>query len=263
MNIQGLLKKKSEGQKITMLTAYDYAFARMVDEAGIDIVLVGDSVAMVVQGLENTLPVTMDEMVYHTKMAKRGVTSALLVGDMPFMSYQPGVSDALKNAGRFIKEGGAEAVKIEGGLETVPVVQALVRAEIPVMSHIGLTPQAIHRMGGFKIQGRTDEAAKRLIEEAKALENAGAFAIVLEAVPMELAKRITGSVSVPTIGIGAGPHVDGQVLVLYDLLGIFERFLPKFAKRYANMKEDGTGAIRQFKEDVEKGVFPSEDQSFK
>ena len=169
INVQTLLKKKSERQKITMLTAYDYPFARMVDEAGIDIVLVGDSLAMVVQGHENTLPVTMDEMVYHTKMAKRGVTDALLVGDMPFMSYQAGLSDALKNAGRFLKEGGAEAVKIEGGLEVLPVVQALSSAEIPVMSHIGLTPQAIHRMGGFKVQGRTEETANRLIEEAKGL----------------------------------------------------------------------------------------------
>ena len=263
INVQTLLKKKSERQKITMLTAYDYPFARMVDEAGIDIVLVGDSLAMVVQGHENTLPVTMDEMVYHTKMAKRGVTDALLVGDMPFMSYQAGLSDALKNAGRFLKEGGAEAVKIEGGLEVLPVVQALSSAEIPVMSHIGLTPQAIHRMGGFKIQGRTEEAANRLIEEAKGLEDAGAFAIVLEAVPADLAKRITESVSVPTLGIGAGPYVDGQVLVLYDLLGIFERFLPKFAKRYAHMKEDGIQAIRQFRDEVEKGIFPGADQSFK
>ncbi len=261
--IQDIIKKKADGQKITMLTAYDYPFARMVDEAGIDMVLVGDSVAMVVQGLENTLPVTMDEMVYHTRMTKRGVTSALLVGDMPFMSYQAGLSDALRNAARFIKEGGAEAVKIEGGLETVHTVEALTRAEIPVMAHIGLTPQAIHRMGGFRIQGRTEEAANRLIVEAKGMESAGAFAIVLEAVPMELAKRITESVSIPTIGIGAGPHVDGQVLVLYDLLGIFERFLPRFAKRYAHMKEEGIKAIAQFKEEVEKGIFPSGDQSFK
>ncbi len=257
------MKKKADGQKITMLTAYDYPFARMVDEADIDMVLVGDSVAMVVQGLENTLPVTMDEMVYHTRLAKRGVTNALLVGDMPYMSYQTGVYDALRNAGRFIKEGGAEAVKIEGGLEIAHTVEALTRAEIPVMAHIGLTPQAVHRMGGFKIQGRTEEAANRLIAEAKGMESAGAFAIVLEAVPMELAKRITEIVSIPTIGIGAGPHVDGQVLVLYDLLGIFERFLPKFAKRYAHLKEEGIKAIRQFKEEVEKGIFPSEDQSFK
>ncbi len=263
ITVQDILKKKPEGRKITMLTAYDYPFARMVDEAGVDMVLVGDSVAMVVQGIENTLPVTMDEMVYHTKMAKRGVTNALLVGDMPFMSYQAGVSDALRNAGRFLKEGGAEAVKLEGGLEVIQTVEALTRAEIPVMCHIGLTPQAVHRMGGFKIQGRTEEAANRLIEEARELENAGAFAIVLEAVPMELAKRITKSVSIPTIGIGAGPHVDGQVLVLYDLLGIFERFLPKFAKRYAHMKEEGVKAIIQFRDEVEKGIFPSEDQSFK
>ncbi len=262
MTIQELLKKKSEGKKITMLTAYDYPFARMVDEAGIDIVLVGDSVAMVVQGLENTLPVTMDEMIYHTRMARRGVANALVVGDMPFLSYQVSAEEAVRNAGRFIKEGGAHAVKVEGGMEAVPVVQAFTRAEIPVMAHIGLTPHAVHRMG-FKVQGRGDKAAARLMEEARALEEAGAFAAVIEAVPMELAGRITETLAIPTIGIGAGPRVDGQVLVLHDVLGLFERFLPRFAKRYANLREEGMRAIRAFREEVEKGEFPSEKESFK
>ncbi len=262
MTIQELLKKKSEGKKITMLTAYDYPFARMVDESGIDIVLVGDSVAMVVQGLENTLPVTMDEMIYHTRMARRGVANALVVGDMPFLSYQVSAEEAVRNAGRFIKEGGAHAVKVEGGMEAVPVVQAFTRAEIPVMAHIGLTPHAVHRMG-FKVQGRGDKAAARLMEEARALEEAGAFAAVIEAVPMELAGRITETLAIPTIGIGAGPRVDGQVLVLHDVLGLFERFLPRFAKRYANLREEGMRAIRAFREEVEKGEFPSEKESFK
>ncbi len=262
MNIQELLKKKSDGRKITMLTAYDYPFARMVDEAGIDIVLVGDSVSMVVQGLENTLPVTMDEMIYHTRMVKRGVSNALVVGDMPFLSYQISIEDCIRNAGRFIKECGAHAVKIEGGLEAVAAVQALTRAEIPVMAHIGLTPHAVHRMG-YKVQGRDEKAANRLLEEARALEEAGAFSIVIEAVPMELARRITENLYIPTIGIGAGPHVDGQVLVLHDVLGLFERFLPRFARRYANLKEEGIKAIRAFREDVEKGDFPSGRESFK
>ncbi|MDA8169465.1 MAG: 3-methyl-2-oxobutanoate hydroxymethyltransferase [Nitrospiraceae bacterium] len=263
VTINTLFRKKSEGGKITMLTAYDYPFARVVDEAGIDIVLVGDSLAMVVQGLENTLPVTMDEMIYHAKMVRRAVSNAMVIGDMPFMSYQASVEDAVRNAGRFLKEAGAEAVKLEGGLELADKVRALSRSDIPVMAHIGLTPQAIHRMGGFKIQGRGEEAAQRLLEEAKGLEEAGAFALLIEAVPMALAQKITKSVSVPTIGIGAGPHCDGQVLVLHDVLGIFERFLPKFAKRYTNLKEESLRAITAFKEDVENGVFPSEEQSFK
>ena len=262
MTIQDLLKKKAEGKKITMLTAYDYPFARMVDEAGIDIVLVGDSVAMVVQGRENTLPVTMDEMIYHAKMVRRGVKDALIVGDMPFLSYQLSIEESIRNAGRFIKEAGAQAVKIEGGLEMIYVVQALTRSEIPVMAHIGLTPHAVNRMG-YKVQGRDEKAAKRLIEEARALEEAGAFAVVIEAVPMELAGKITAALDIPTIGIGAGPHVDGQVLVLHDVLGLFDRFLPKFAKRYADLRSEGLKAVRAFKEEVEKGEFPSDKESFK
>jgi 3-methyl-2-oxobutanoate hydroxymethyltransferase len=262
VTINELWKKKSEGQKITMLTAYDYPFAKIVDEAGVDIILVGDSLAMVVQGLENTLPITMDEMIYHTKMVSRAAERAMVVGDMPFMSYQCSIEEAVRNGGRFLKEAGAEAVKMEGGREVVEKVEAMVRADIPVMAHIGLTPQAIHRMGGFKVQGRTEEAQKRLIEDAKMLQDAGAFSIVLEAIPMSLAKRITEELSIPTIGIGAGPHCDGQVLVIHDLLGLFERFVPKFVKRYANLKEEALSAIRSFIREVENGEFPKEEHSF-
>jgi 3-methyl-2-oxobutanoate hydroxymethyltransferase len=261
--ITDLYKKKGEGKKITMLTAYDFPFARMADEAGVDAVLVGDSLAMVVQGLENTLPVTMDEMLYHTRMVSRAVKNALVIGDMPFMSYQASIEEAVRNAGRFLKEGGACAVKLEGGGEVAEHIKAMTRSDIPVIAHIGLTPQSIHRMGGFKVQGKTEEAQRRLVEEAHIAEDAGAFALILEAIPMELAKRITGELSIPTIGIGAGPHCDGQVLVMHDILGLFERFVPKFVKRYANLKEDALKAIKAYKEEVEKGVFPSPEQSFK
>ena len=263
ITIQDFLKKKSEGRKITMLTAYDYPFAQIVDEAGIDGIIVGDSLGMVVQGLENTLPVTMDEMIYHTKMVSRAVKNALVIGDMPFMSYQTGIEDAVRNAGRFLKEAGAAAVKLEGGAEVVEQIRAMTRSEIPVMAHIGLTPQAIHRMGGYKVQGKTEESAKRLIEEAQMVEDAGAFAVLLEGIPMKLAKKITRELFVPTIGIGAGPFCDGQVLVLHDVIGLFERFVPKFVKRYANLKDEARKAIRTYREEVEKGEFPSEEQGFK
>ncbi len=263
VTIQDLLKKKAEKKKITMLTAYDYPFARIVDEAGIDGIIVGDSVGMVVQGLENTLPVTMDEMVYHTKIVSRAVKNAMVIGDLPFMSYQASVEDGVRNAGRFLKEAGATAVKIEGGAEVAEHIRAMTRSDIPVMAHIGLTPQSIHRMGGYKVQGRTEESAKRLIEEAHIAEDAGAFSLLLEAIPMELAKRITEEVSIPTIGIGAGPYCDGQVLVLHDVIGLFERFLPKFAKRYVNLKDEALRAIKAYKEEVENGTFPSEEHSFK
>lgn len=263
ITIQDLLKKKMEQRKITMLTAYDYPFARIVDEAGIDAIIVGDSVGMVVQGLENTLPVTMDEMIYHTKIVSRTVKDAMVIGDLPFMSYQASVEDAVRNAGRFLKEAGASGVKIEGGAEVAGHIRAMTRSDIPVMAHIGLTPQSIHRMGGYKIQGRTEESAKRLIEEAHIVEDAGAFSLLLEAIPMGLAKRITEEVSIPTIGIGAGPHCDGQVLVLHDIIGLFERFLPKFAKRYVSLRDEVLKAIKIYKEEVEKGIFPSEEHSFK
>lgn len=261
--IQDFLKKKKEGGKITMLTAYDYPFAQIVDEAGIDCILVGDSLGMVVQGLENTLPVTMDEMIYHTKMVSRAVKNAMVIGDMPFMSYQSGVQDALKNAGRFLKETGAAAVKIEGGSEVVEHIRIMTKSDIPVMAHIGLTPQSIHRMGGYKVQGKTEASARKLMEEAHAVEDAGAFSLLLEAIPMSLAEKITKELAIPTIGIGAGPHCDGQVLVLHDVIGLFERFVPKFVKKYANLKENTLKAVKAYKEEVEKGIFPSEEQSFK
>lgn len=260
--IQDFLKKKTEGRKITMITAYDYPFARIVDEAGIDAILVGDSLGMVVQGLENTLPVTMDEMIYHTKMVSRASMNAMVVGDMPFMSYQAGIEDAVRNAGRFLKEAGASAVKLEGGSEVSDQIRAMTRADIPVMAHIGLTPQSIHQMGGYRVQGRAEESAKKLRDEARLVEEAGAFAVVLEAIPMDLGKSISGELSIPTIGIGAGPHCDGQVLVLHDVIGLFERFTPKFVKRYANLKDEALSAVRKYREDVENGRFPSEDQSF-
>jgi len=262
ITVQDFLRKKKDGKKITMLTAYDYPFAQIVDEAGIDGILVGDSLGMVVQGLENTLPVTMDEMIYHTKMVSRAVKNAIVIGDMPFMSYQAGIEDAVRNAGRFLKEAGASAVKLEGGAEAAEQIKAMTRSDIPVMAHIGLTPQSIHRMGGYKVQGKTEEAAKRLLEEAHIVEGAGAFSLLLEAIPMKLAKRITKELSIPTIGIGAGPFCDGQVLVLHDVIGMFERFVPKFAKRYANLKEEALKAVKNYREEVEKGVFPAEEQSF-
>lgn len=261
--IHDFLKKKKDGKKITMLTAYDYPFARIVDEAGIDAILVGDSLGMVVQGLDNTLPVTMDEMIYHTKMVARAVKNSMVIGDMPFMSYQTGIEDALRNAGRFLKEGGASAIKMEGGAEIVHHIKAMTKSDIPVMAHIGLTPQSIHRMGGYKVQGRTEEAANKLIDEAHIVEDAGAFSLVLEAIPLDLARKISEELSIPTIGIGAGPHCDGQVLVLHDVIGLFDRFVPKFVKRYSYVKEDVLKAIKTYRDEIEQGVFPSEDQSFK
>lgn len=260
--VNDFYRKKQAGDKITMLTAYDYPTAQMVDEAGIDAILVGDSVSMVVQGFENTLPVTMDEMIYHTKMVARAAKSAMVISDMPYMSYQISIEEALRNAGRLIKDGGAQAIKLEGGREVAGIVAAMTRAEMQVMAHIGLTPQALHRMGGFKVQGRSKEAAERLLDDAKILEDAGAFSMVVEAVPAELAAAITKSLAIPTIGIGGGVNCDGQVLVLHDLLGLFERFLPKFAKRYANLKGDGIKAIREYKKEVEDGTFPGPEHSF-
>jgi len=263
ITVNDFSRKKSGNEKISMITAYDFPFAMICDEAGIDAILVGDSLGMVVQGLDTTLPVTMDEMIYHTRMVSRAASNAMVIGDMPFMSYQTGKEDAVRNAGRFLKETGASAIKLEGGSEVEEHIRAMTRADIPVMAHIGLTPQAIHRMGGYKVQGRTDNAANRLVREAHTVEDAGAFALILEAIPMDLAKRITEEISIPTIGIGAGPYCDGQVLVLHDVLGLFERFVPKFVKKYANLREDALKAIRTYKDEVEKGIFPGEEQSFK
>lgn len=255
-------KAKENHEKITMLTAYDYISASLMDQAGIHGLLVGDSLGMVFCGLENTLSVTVEQMIYHTQAVKRGAKAALVVTDMPFMSYQTSVQDALYHAGRIVKEGGAEAVKLEGGKEICPQVEAIVKAGIPVMGHIGLTPQSIHAFGGFKVQGKAAQEAKVLIESAKALEAAGAFSIVLECVPEELAKCITESISIPTIGIGAGNACDGQILVYQDLLGMYEGIAPKFVKRYAEVGTTMKEAFKQYKAEVADGVFPAPAHSF-
>jgi 3-methyl-2-oxobutanoate hydroxymethyltransferase len=262
ITILDLLKRKRDGKKLTMLTAYDFPFAQIVDEAGIDMILIGDSLGVVVQGHTNTLPVTMEEMLYHTRIVSRAVEHALVIGDMPFMSFQPGVEDAVRNACRFL-QAGATAVKLEGGEAVLDRIRALARMDIPVMGHIGLTPQSIHRMGGYKVQGREPAMAERIMADAKAVEEAGAFAVVLEGIPMDLGRKITKALSIPTIGIGAGPHCDGQVLVIHDLLGLFERFHPTFVKTYVNLKAQALEAIQRYKEEVELGKFPSEDESYK
>jgi len=261
--ILDIYKKKAEGKKITMLTAYDYPTAQIVDQAGIDMILVGDSLGMVVQGQNSTLPVTMDEMIYHTKMVCRAAQTAMVVGDMPFLSYQTSVEDAVRNAGRFLKETGCETVKLEGGSQMADVIRAIVNAGIPVVAHIGLTPQYVHMLGGFKVQGKDEAAREKVLADARAVQEAGAFSVVLEAVPSALAKEITGMLRIPTIGIGAGPDCDGQVLVLHDLLGLFDRFTPKFVKKYANLRDQALKAVKDYKQEVETGVFPSADQSFK
>lgn len=261
VTIRTLQAKKRKGQPITMMTAYDYPTAKWVDEAGIDVILVGDSLGMVVLGYPNTLPVTMDVMVHHGKAVARGAKRALLVGDMPFMSYQVSVEEAVRNAGRFLQEAGMDAVKLEGGREHVKTVRALVDAGIPVMGHLGLTPQRIHQLGGFRVQGRTAVAARRLVEDALALEEAGVFAIVLEMVPTQVAKYISERLQVPTIGIGAGPHCDGQVLVFHDTVGMFEEFQPRFVKRYAEVGSVIREALRQYREEVEARRFPGEEHA--
>ncbi|KPK42146.1 MAG: 3-methyl-2-oxobutanoate hydroxymethyltransferase [Omnitrophica WOR_2 bacterium SM23_29] len=262
LTIPDILKKKREGKKITMLTAYDYPSARLVDEAGMDMILVGDSLAMTVLGYESTIPVTMDEMIHHSKAVKRGVKYALLVGDMPFMSFNVSKEETIRNAGRFIKEGGCDAVKLEGGFEVLDITKALVAAGIPVLGHIGLTPQTAGMLGGFKVQGKDAETAQKLVDSGAALEEAGCFSIVLECVPDKLAKLITENLQIPTIGIGAGAYCDGQVLVTNDTVGLFERFVPKFVKRYKNLWPELLEAFKKYKEEVEKGVFPTEEFSF-
>lgn len=260
--ILDIYKKKAESKKITMLTAYDYPIAQIVDQAGIDIILVGDSLGMVVQGVSNTLPVTMDEMIYHTKMVARAAQSAMVVGDMPFLSYQTGREEAIRNAGRFLKEGNAEAVKLEGGSQMADIIRAIVDAGIPVMAHIGLTPQYVHMLGGFKVQGKDEAAREKILADARAVQDAGAFAVVLEAVPVALAEALHKELRIPSIGIGAGPGCDGQVLVIHDILGLFDRFTPKFVKKYGNLKEVAVNAVKQYKEDVEGGKFPAEEHCF-
>lgn len=258
-----LQEMKGRGEKITMLTAYDYLTARFLDQAGIEVLLVGDSLGMVVLGYSTTLPVTMEEMLHHAKAVVRGVKRALVVADMPFMSYQASVEEALKNAGRFLKEAGAGAVKLEGGGEIAGKVAALVQAGIPVMGHLGLTPQHVHRLGGFKVQGRSAEAALQLLDDALALEEAGAFAIVLEGIPSEVARLVTERLQVPTLGIGAGPFCDGQVLVIQDLLGLYETSTPRFVKPYADLKEILLEAVGRYREEVKRGVFPGPEHEYR
>src|SRR3990172_9262213 len=263
ITILDIYKKKAEGKKLTMLTAYDFPTAQIVDQAGIDVILVGDSLGMVVQGVTSTLPVTMEEMLYHTKLVARAASSAMVVGDMPFLSYQTTKGDAVLNAGRFLKEAGAEAVKLEGGAQMAEVISAIVAAGIPVMAHIGLTPQYVHMLGGFKVQGKDEATREKILADARAVQEAGAFSVVLEAMPASLAKEIHEILHIPTIGIGAGPDCDGQVLVLHDLLGLFDRFTPKFVKQYADLKKEALNAVKAFRQDVESGKFPSEEHSFK
>jgi 3-methyl-2-oxobutanoate hydroxymethyltransferase len=253
--------KKKRGEIITMLTAYDYPTALAVDLAGIDSILVGDSLGMVVLGYENTLPVTMDEMIHHCKAVARGAKYALLIGDMPFMSYQASVEDAVRNAGRFLQEAGMDAVKLEGGRERREAIEVIVGAGIPVMGHIGLTPQSVHQLGGFRAQGKSAEAAKHLLEDALILQEAGCFGIVLETIPAQLAKLMSEKLEIPTIGIGAGVGCDGQVLVTHDLLGLFDRFTPRFVKKYAHLHQEMATAITSYKIDVENGTFPAEEHS--
>ena len=254
---------KAKNERLTMLTAYDYSTAKLIDGAGINAILVGDSLGMVCLGYEDTLSVTMEDMIHHSKAVARGVKNSLLVTDMPFMSYQTSVYDAVVNAGRLVKEGRAHSVKLEGGLEVCDKIEAITKASIPVMAHIGLTPQSVNSIGGFKVQGKDEEAAKALIEAAIAVEKAGAFAIVLECVPAKLAKIITEKVSIPTIGIGAGADCDGQVLVYQDMLGMFSDFTPKFVKKYENLGEKMTAAFNRYIDEVKDGVFPAEEHVFK
>ena len=262
ITIPELQRQARSGKKITMITAYDYAMARIADKSGIDVVLVGDSLANTVLGYETTVPVTMDEMLHHTRPVIRGTQNALVVADMPFMSYQVSPEMAHHNAGRFLQEGGAQAVKLEGGLLVSPTIRKIVQGGIPVMGHIGLTPQSINTLGGYRVQGKSPEKAAELLQDAIELERAGAFAIVLECVPYPLAKVITEKVNVPTIGIGAGPHCDGQVQVIHDLLGFFEGFSPKHAKKYATLSETILAALKQYISDVSEGTFPSIENSF-
>jgi len=263
VTISDLMDKKEQGRKITMMTAYDYPTAQMVDQAGIDTILVGDSLGMVVLGYSSTVPVSMEEMIHHTRAVTRGTTYAFVIGDMPFMSYQISIEAAIENAGRFIKEGGCEAVKLEGGTEVAHVVKAIVTAGIPVCAHIGLTPQTATMLSGFKVQGKDAESARNLINSAKDLEKAGAFMIVMECIPDILASRITKELSIPTIGIGAGKDCGGQVLVYHDTVGLFERFTPRFVKQYIKLGPMIIDALKDYKREVEEGKFPGEEHIFK
>jgi len=256
-------QRKLEKKAITMLTAYDFSMAKFLDDVGIDMLLVGDSLGNVVLGYDSTLPVTMEDMIHHGKAVCRGAKRSMVVVDMPFMSYQVSTEQAVSNAGRIIKETGAQAVKLEGGQEIANEVKAIVRAGIPVVGHLGLTPQSIHALGGFKVQGKEEQGAQKCLKDAKVLEESGAFAVVLECVPALLAQKVTQSIGIPTIGIGAGVHCDGQVLVTNDLLGLYPGFTPKFVKQYANLNEHVSKAVAAYTKEVEERVFPSEEHSFK
>jgi 3-methyl-2-oxobutanoate hydroxymethyltransferase len=262
VTIADLVQKKERGGKITMMTAYDYPTARLVDEVGIDSILIGDSLAMVMLGYESTVPATMDEMIHHCRAVNRGAKTSFLIGDMPFMSYQANIDKAVENAGRFMKEAGCDAVKLEGGSEMASVVRAIVRAGIPVCGHIGLTPQTATMLSGFKIQGKDAGSAKALLRSAKDLESAGAFMIVMECIPDVLAGKITRELKIPTIGIGAGKDCDGQVLVYHDVVGLFERFRPKFVKQYINLSPMIREALLRYRTDVEEGTFPGPEHTF-
>lgn len=262
MTVPEVRSMKERGEKIVCLTAYDYCFARILDESGIDLLLVGDSLGSVVQGHDSTLPVTVDDIIYHTRAVIRGRKRALVVSDMPFMTFQLGVDDAKRNAGRLIQEGGAESVKLEGGVTQAATIEALVKMGVPVMGHVGLTPQSVHQFGGYRIQGRGEADARNILDDALAVEQAGAFAVVLEGIPVQLAREITRRVSIPTIGIGAGMHCDGQILVVHDMLGLFDDFMPKFVKRYANLKDTIGGAVQSYMEEVRTAAFPAEEHTF-
>ena len=255
-------KAKRDKTKLAILTAYDYTTAKLMDDSGVNAIMVGDSVGMVCLGYKDTLPVTMEDMLHHTKAVARAVSNSLLIADLPFMSYQTSVHDAMRNAGRLMKEGNAQAVKLEGGKEVCPQIRAIVDASIPVMAHIGLTPQSVNAFGGFKVQGKEEDSARKILEDAKAVEQAGAFAVVLECIPAKLAALITDSIGIPTIGIGAGPHCDGQVLVCQDMLGMTEDFTPKFVKNYGQLNLKMRKAFADYADDVRQGSFPAPEHTF-
>ncbi len=261
-NINDFKKAKVEDHNITMVTCYDFAFGKLIEESNVDTILVGDSLGNVMAGFDNTIPVTVDQMIYHSQIVKRGAPSKFVVTDMPFMSYHVSIEETLRNAGRIMKEGNCNAIKLEGGEDFASTVEALVRASIPVMAHLGLTPQSVHKLGGYSVQGREEDKRKIMISDAKKLEDAGAFALVLEMVPEDLAREISESISIPTIGIGAGRFCDGQVLVLHDLLGMDDKFTPKFLKKYADLASIVRNSVNQYVHEVEKGVFPGEENVF-
>jgi 3-methyl-2-oxobutanoate hydroxymethyltransferase len=262
VTVPDLIRMKKEGRRISTLTAYDFTLAKILDQAGVDVILVGDSLGMVIQGRKNTLGVTLDDMIYHSRCVSKALSRAHLVCDMPFLSYQASVEEAVRNCGKVLKNGRAEAVKLEGGEEIAPTVKRLTELGIPVMGHIGLKPMYVHAMGGYKIQGADASSGKKILKDAKALEKAGAYSLVLEGIPAALAARITRSLKIPTIGIGSGPHCDGQVLVVYDLLGMYQEIQPKFVRKYARLFETITDSVKKYIEDVQSGGFPGEKESF-